>query len=941
MRDRLVLAGLLLLASAALARDPWLEADDNLQKKGLEAARAYAESRKGPSLDSLRKYLKGAPPLEPEARRAHDKALEHANADRFREALDVLATVKTNNDTVVQGKICHLRAALHDVLNEQEPRLAALRRWAEIAEEIGWLAAEAQALHRASLAVQNLHRNEELVELYGRLAKVQELLERPDEEQVALLNLGSALTDVGRTAKALEVLPRVLAKAKENNWEDIEATAHGSIANALWKRGEYAKGIYHALRSEQLFEDLGETEGQANAASQTGALFFDLGDFDASEAAYLRVRDLIGEEGDTDAHVIMRGNLALVLGRRGEYDEAVRLLQVTVEQMRERKAWVHVGDACREIGEILLLQANLPEAIKYFDRADKHLQGDPVRRSYALAGEAHALFLAGKLDDAQRTVETALAMKGGDQAREARNRLFEVQGLILLARNRPAKAVALLRKALDLIEDVVSGLSDEQTFSAREQKARVFQVAVEAAFRTGKPEVILEFLERGRAAALRDAIGSRQALQRARLPRALAAKLERAAAAVRLARRRVEAALQGDSLVAETNARAGLKEAEENLRRVNDRAEREHKRLAAVTRTKHSSMAEIRDGLRHDEALVYYALLEQTGYAFVLTDKSARSVPLEDAAGILELCEKARRSFEKRGGADPEKITNELKRRLVTPLRLKPAVRSVIVCPDGPLSYLPWPELDERHASSVPSGSTLVLLRDPKRKRGKGKRGKGILAFGAPDYRLGARPAGRKVSRGGHRFPPLPGSGIEVDDITRDDKKTHRVFKNRNATEQVLKEALPKRPRWRAVHFACHGVIDDRFPFRSGLALTRDDRDDGLLTVPEILALEVPADLVVLSACDSGRGRFVRGEGVVGLTRAFLVAGAPLVLASTWRVDDEATRELMVRFYGQWRKGEVTAAEALRKAQDHVKAKKEKWDHPYYWAAWVLWGVPE
>ena len=932
MRSTLVVASLLVLAPLALARDPWLQADDILEEKGLEAARVYAESQKGPSVDALKEYLRGAPPLEREARRAHEKAIEHAYADRYREALDVLATVKAGGDTIVQGKICHVRAMLHDRLREQEPRLAALTRYGDIARKIGWLAAEAQALHRASLALQNLHRIEELVELYRRLAEVQRLLERPREAQVALLNLGSALTDIGRTAEALEVLPGVLAKAKENNWEEIEANAHSSMANAFWKRGEYAKGMYHALRAEQLFEDLGETEGQANAASQTGALFFDLGDFDASEAAYLRVRELIGEEGSTDAHVIMRANLALILGRRGEYEKAVELLQVTREQMRERRAWVQVGDACREIGEILLLQrGKLSEARKYFDRAEKHLQRDPVRRSYALAGKAHALLLAGKLDDAQRTVETALAMKGGDQAREARNRLFEVQGRILLARNRPAKAVAFLRKAIDLIEDVVSGLSDEQTFSAREQKARVFQVAVESAFRTGKPKVILEFLERGRAAALRDAIGGRQALQRARLPRDLAEQLEAADAAVVLARQKVEAALQGDSLAAEATARTKLKKAEEHFRRISNRAEREHKRLAEVTQTKPSSMPKIQACLQPEEALVYYALQEQTGSAFLLTADTARAVPLKDTAGILELCEEARRSLGKRSGAQPQRILRELKSLLVHPLPFAPATRHVIVCPDGPLSYLPWPALlGKRHSSSVPSGSTLVLLRDTQRKRGKG-----ILAFGDPDYTVAADPAGKR----GRRHRRLPESRHEIEGITRE-AAGYGVFVGMRANEAALKAVLSSGPRWRAVHFACHGIVDHRSPFRSGLALARDKDNDGFLTVPEILSLDVPADLVVLSACDSGGGRFVRGEGVVGLTRAFMVAGAPLVLASTWKVDDTATKELMVHFYRLWRKEGRTAAEALREAQRLVKARKE-WEHPYYWAAWVLWGSPD
>jgi CHAT domain-containing protein len=104
-----------------------------------------------------------------------------------------------------------------------------------------------------------------------------------------------------------------------------------------------------------------------------------------------------------------------------------------------------------------------------------------------------------------------------------------------------------------------------------------------------------------------------------------------------------------------------------------------------------------------------------------------------------------------------------------------------------------------------------------------------------------------------------------------------------------------------------------------------------------------PADLVVLSACETGRGKVAKGEGPVGLVRSFLVAGAPRVVCSLWRVDSDATYALMVKFYALWnpKSGSpaLGAAEALRQAQAFVRA-QPKWKHPYYWAAWVLWGLP-
>jgi CHAT domain-containing protein len=120
------------------------------------------------------------------------------------------------------------------------------------------------------------------------------------------------------------------------------------------------------------------------------------------------------------------------------------------------------------------------------------------------------------------------------------------------------------------------------------------------------------------------------------------------------------------------------------------------------------------------------------------------------------------------------------------------------------------------------------------------------------------------------------------------------------------------------------------------LALTPGGGDNGFLTALEVFGMRVRADIVVLSACESGAGRVARGEGTLGLVRAFLVAGSPRVLVSLWRVDDVATSDLMVRFYAALAEGKAPSA-ALREAQ---AAMREAGHPPEHWAPWVLWGVP-
>jgi CHAT domain-containing protein len=237
----------------------------------------------------------------------------------------------------------------------------------------------------------------------------------------------------------------------------------------------------------------------------------------------------------------------------------------------------------------------------------------------------------------------------------------------------------------------------------------------------------------------------------------------------------------------------------------------------------------------------------------------------------------------------------------------------------------------------VPSGTTYGhLLGDA------AARGEQVLALGDPDYGVAFDPRALEAfasKERGRRFAPLPATREEakaVGDVT---------LLGRDASEAGLRAAIAaKGARWHGIHFACHGLVDPERPRLCSLALTPDAGNDGFLTALEVLRSEIPADLVVLSACETSKGRIIQGEGIVGLTRAFMFAGSPRVVCSLWKVDDDATRALMTRFYALWNPKDgskpMGTAAALRAAQEHVRS-QERWKRPYYWAAWVLWGLPD
>jgi CHAT domain-containing protein len=148
-----------------------------------------------------------------------------------------------------------------------------------------------------------------------------------------------------------------------------------------------------------------------------------------------------------------------------------------------------------------------------------------------------------------------------------------------------------------------------------------------------------------------------------------------------------------------------------------------------------------------------------------------------------------------------------------------------------------------------------------------------------------------------------------------------------------------------AVHFATHGILNETNPERSGVVLSLYDErgrfhEEGYLRLKDIYDLNLPVELVVLSACRTGLGKPVKGEGLIGLTRGFMHAGSRRVLASLWKVDDDATAELMKRFYQKILKEGMTPTAALRAAQSSMSSESQ-WSHPYYWAGFVLQGEPK
>jgi tetratricopeptide (TPR) repeat protein len=298
------------------------------------------------------------------------------------------------------------------------------------------------------------------------------------------------------------------------------------------------------------------------------------------------------------------------------------------------------------------------------------------------------------------------------------------------------------------------------------------------------------------------------------------------------------------------------------------------------------------------------------------------------------------------------------------PIRQNPPVSSS-PCPLVPLSpcpaAAPTPLMVEHEIVHLPSASTLAVLRRELAGRQPAPKAVAVLAdpvFSADDARVKLA-AHAHNARAGKEEPKERPSDLTraLTDVrgeltrllmTRDEARAILSITPPNARLEALDfrasraiSTSDELGRYRIVHFATHGLLNSEHPNLSGLVLSlvdeRGQQQDGFLQLHEIFNLRLSAELVVLSACQTGLGKEIKGEGLVGLTRGFMYAGAARVMASLWQVDDAATAELMKRFYRRMLQEGMRPAAALRAAQVEMW-KRPQWQSPYYWGAFVLQG---
>lgn len=411
-----------------------------------------------------------------------------------------------------------------------------------------------------------------------------------------------------------------------------------------------------------------------------------------------------------------------------------------------------------------------------------------------------------------------------------------------------------------------------------------------------------------------------------------------------------------------------------------DQSQPANPRFPALNPTQSLALAEIQQQVLDDNTLLLeYSLGKDRSYLWAVSKTSMSSYELPKATDIEKLVRQLRTFLTDRNYQFVEEqmnqVSGQLSQMLLGPVAGQLEQKRLVIVGDGSLEYLPFAALPIPQSTAsasttasvsslivnheiinLPSASTLAILRKGTGLRTSASKAVIVLAdpiFSREDPRIQslqtvATPSSTSDQIGLTRsavdlrmhFDRLPHTRLEAEAIAKlfppDQQVTKLDFAANlsNATDSSLSQ-------YQIVHFATHGFLDSKNPALSGIVLSlvneKGEPENGFLRLKEIFNLKLNADLVVLSACETGLGEEIHGEGLVGLTRGFMYAGAPRVIVSLWNVNDQATSELMTNFYRGFLSQGLSPAAALRQAQRELM-QQQRYQAPYYWAAFALQG---
>jgi CHAT domain-containing protein/Tfp pilus assembly protein PilF len=760
--------------------------------------------------------------------------------------------------------------------------------------------------------------------LYAQALDLSREAEDRRSEATVLQNMASTYLNLGELQKALDFFTDALELQQALGDKGMQAWLLYYLGNVSLHLGDEEQALKDFDRSLAIYREIGDVAWQGFVLRDIGWVHQKLEEPRVALEHYARAYEISREVDNRRIEVASLHGMGRAHLDLGEPREALELLQSAAA------LYVENQEAIGEIS-VLLDLGRAFQALDENERAAEHFQRalDLSRQRKSLMTEAVA--------------QAALA------------RLSRDRGLL-------PEAAAAAEDALRIIETIRPQVASERqrvSFFASRRDYYDFYIDVQMRLYERDPagghlEAALAASERARARVLLDLLAE----GRIDLQKGIDPELKRREEEVGHRISLLQGQLMDDLSRGGTQVsriESDLERAEEERERVERQIQRDYPQYAAIRAPAPLPARRIQELLDERTAFLEYAAGPECSYLFVVTRDRLDGYRLpaaQEIAGEVDALRELLQDPGRRGFGRYADVAHQLYKTLLGPaeavLRDK---KRLILSPDGPLLLLSFEALltspdgsrtgqygslpyliRERSVAYVPSASVFAELRGTSSTApAAAERAPFFVGFGDPEY-------GRA---GLLSLRQLPGSRREVEEIAglyAPDQA--RLYLGPQATEENVKNNPDVRTaRW--IHLAVHGLLNESRPEYSGLVLTLDDdtREDGLLQVYEIFNLELQADLVVLSACETALGKNVKGEGLLGVSRALLYAGASSLVVSLWQVADDTTPELMVSFYRQLAQG-VDKAEALRLSKLKLIESGEPHARPYHWAPFILIGQP-
>jgi CHAT domain-containing protein/Tfp pilus assembly protein PilF len=770
----------------------------------------------------------------------------------------------------------------------------------------------------------------------------------------ALIALGFINRKTGNNQAALDWYETARPIAERIGDQTAQAMVSGAIGTIYFDMGDQSLAVPYCEKATKLFERNGKLWGATEGQVQLGRMRHSLGDdqqaiehFTAALASFKSLRM-------PQLESLTLRDLGLAYDSMGDTNKALESYNRAELLMRKDEDQREAAYLLCYIGHVYEELKNANRALQYYRNALplSERSSDPVAKAMIHNHLAHLYRGLGDLANAKQEIEAALG-------------IIESQRANVVSQDLRTSYFATVRSTYEFYIDILMQMHRQSPSAGFDKEA--FAVSEKARARS-----FLELLSEARA-KVRDGVDPALLEKERSLSEEINTKAQQQVQL--LMDKRTEESDQIckelDDLVAE------LAQTRDKIRQANPRS---------VNVPELLSLDEVQQRLLDDDTvLLEYVLGDERSYVWVVTRNSLFSYELAPRQEIETSARKlheliasrqmiygesvaARTERQAKADAQIPAQTDQLSKLIVGPLAGKLEKKRLLVVADGALQYVPFqmltaPEtgaylLQKYEIVNLPSASTLALLQSVAANRKPASKSVAVLAdpvFEVDDPRVTANVKGLRprrsndvqlalrdagISPDGAQIPRLLASGAEADGIIAA-APWYTGFKavGFDANREIVFGS--QLANYRIIHFATHGLINSERPELSGIVLSLFDSEghpqNGFLRLHDIYNLHLPADLVVLSACSSGLGKDVRGEGLIGLTRGFMYTGASGVIASLWKVDDDATAELMKHFYEALFQEGMAPAAALRHAQLTLSQNK-RWQSPYYWAGFVIQG---